>query len=245
MTINWWTIGIQAVNVGILVWLLERFFWKPLSSMIETRRSAVAKTLGDAATTRDRNEGEAAELAQARAGIAGERDAVLVAARDRADEAVASRMTAAATEAAGVLVAAGVSLELKRKAMQTACFERADGLAVDIAERLAGRLDSGAVEAAFLSWLLNTVAALPDASRRAVVESGYPLDAISAKALDVAEQGRYRALIEHAFGGRLTMRFATDAALLAGFELRGAGLDLHNSWRADLARIRADLIHGR
>jgi len=29
MTIDWWTLGIQTVNVVILIWLLERFFWRP------------------------------------------------------------------------------------------------------------------------------------------------------------------------------------------------------------------------
>jgi len=29
MTIDWWTLGLQTVNVAILVWLLQRFFWRP------------------------------------------------------------------------------------------------------------------------------------------------------------------------------------------------------------------------
>jgi F-type H+-transporting ATPase subunit b len=37
MTIDWWTLGIQAVNVIILVWLLARFFWRPVAAMIEQR----------------------------------------------------------------------------------------------------------------------------------------------------------------------------------------------------------------
>ena len=36
MTIDWWTLGLQAVNVAVLIWLLGRFFWKPVAAMIET-----------------------------------------------------------------------------------------------------------------------------------------------------------------------------------------------------------------
>ena len=28
MTIDWWTLGLQTINVAILVWLLKRFFWR-------------------------------------------------------------------------------------------------------------------------------------------------------------------------------------------------------------------------
>ncbi|MDU1693666.1 MAG: ATPase, partial [Bradyrhizobium sp.] len=33
MTIDWWTVGLQAVNVTILVWLLARFFWRPVAGI--------------------------------------------------------------------------------------------------------------------------------------------------------------------------------------------------------------------
>ena len=45
MTIDWWTLGIQAVNVVILVWLLGRFFWRPVAAMIA---AAPRRGAGDA-----------------------------------------------------------------------------------------------------------------------------------------------------------------------------------------------------
>ena len=36
MSIDWVTLGLQAVNVAILIWILARFFWRPLAAMIET-----------------------------------------------------------------------------------------------------------------------------------------------------------------------------------------------------------------
>ena len=39
MTIDWWTLGIQTVNVVVLVWLLQHFFWRPVAAMIEQRRA--------------------------------------------------------------------------------------------------------------------------------------------------------------------------------------------------------------
>jgi F-type H+-transporting ATPase subunit b len=42
MTIDWWTLAIQTVNVVILIWLLERFFWRPVAAMIEARQKEAA-----------------------------------------------------------------------------------------------------------------------------------------------------------------------------------------------------------
>ena len=46
MTIDWWTLGIQTVNVIILIWLLGRFFWRPVAAMIEQRRAAAQTDSG-------------------------------------------------------------------------------------------------------------------------------------------------------------------------------------------------------
>ena len=46
MTIDWWTLGIQTVNVVILIWLLGRFFWRPVAAMIEQRRADGAADSG-------------------------------------------------------------------------------------------------------------------------------------------------------------------------------------------------------
>ena len=39
MTIDWWTLGFQSVNVAVLVWLLQHFFWRPVAAMIALRRT--------------------------------------------------------------------------------------------------------------------------------------------------------------------------------------------------------------
>ena len=43
MSIDWWTLGLQTVNIVILVWLLQRFFWAPIAGMLVERRAAAQK----------------------------------------------------------------------------------------------------------------------------------------------------------------------------------------------------------
>ena len=62
MTIDWWTLGFQTVNVVILVWLLGRFFWRPVAGMIAQRRAAAEQTLAEAAAKRQEADAAMAEI---------------------------------------------------------------------------------------------------------------------------------------------------------------------------------------
>ena len=48
MLIDWFTVGAQALNFLILVWLLKHFLYKPILNAIDTREKRIAKELADA-----------------------------------------------------------------------------------------------------------------------------------------------------------------------------------------------------
>ena len=48
MLIDWFTVGAQAVNFIILVWLLKRFLYKPILDAVDAREKRVAAELADA-----------------------------------------------------------------------------------------------------------------------------------------------------------------------------------------------------
>ena len=81
--------------------------------------------------------------------------------------------------------------------------------------------------------------------RKALAADGVVLEALSAAPIEPADQERYRKRIGEAFGIHPQIDFKVDAALIAGLELRGPHLVVANSWRADLARIVADLAHDK
>jgi F-type H+-transporting ATPase subunit b len=245
MTIDWWTLGLQTVNVAVLIWLLGRFFWKPLAAMIEQRRAAAEQILADAEKKRAESASALAEIEKTHAGFAQERDKILAAAHDDAEAARTARLAQAETEAAALHAAATAAIDKDKLAADAAWAATASKLAVDIAQRLAARLDGPTVRAAFLDWLLREIRALPAPARQAAGMKGTVLEAISAAALDSAEQDRYRDLIGVAFEAKPQINFKTDPALIAGLELRGPTLVVSNSWRADLTHILADLAHDR
>jgi len=48
MLIDWFTIGAQALNFLILVWLLKRFLYKPILHAVDAREKRIAGELADA-----------------------------------------------------------------------------------------------------------------------------------------------------------------------------------------------------
>ncbi len=49
MLIDWFTVGAQALNFLILVWMMKRFLYKPILDAIDAREKLVAGQLADAA----------------------------------------------------------------------------------------------------------------------------------------------------------------------------------------------------
>lgn len=243
MTIDWWTLGFQAVNVLVLIWLLGHFFWRPVAAMIAERREVAQKALADAEAKRAEAAAALADIARTRAGFAQERDAILKAAQEAAEQAHAARLRDAEKEAAALEAAAKAAIARDQQAAEQAWAARASHLAVDIARRLAARLDGPAVASAFLDWLLKEIRNLPDTVRQAVAASGATLEASTASELAPVEQQRYGTLIGEAFGASVPVAFKVDPDLIAGLELRSPHLIIANSWRADLTRILADIAH--
>ena len=48
MLIDWFTVGAQALNFIILVWLLKRFLYKPILNAVDAREKRIAAELADA-----------------------------------------------------------------------------------------------------------------------------------------------------------------------------------------------------
>ena len=49
MLFDWFTVGAQALNFLVLVWLMKRFLYKPILDAIDAREKRIASALADAA----------------------------------------------------------------------------------------------------------------------------------------------------------------------------------------------------
>jgi len=245
MTIDWWTLGFQTVNVLILIWLLGRFFFKPLSRMIAERKEAAADMLAEAETAHRKAEEALEGIAATRAGFAEEREALLRKARGEAETLRQEMLEAAKAEAETRLAAAETEIAHKAGAERAALQAEAARLAVEIAQRLLARLHGSTATEVFLDDLLKAVAALPSAERRTIAANGAHFTAVSSAPLDQQEQTRCRDRLAEILGRQPAIEFQSDPSLIAGLELKGEHLTVENSWRADLETIRRELGHER
>jgi F-type H+-transporting ATPase subunit b len=243
MKIDFWTLGLQTLNILILLGVLRYFFWTPVAAMIAQRKALAQKTVTDRQALDKQVAAAEADAARIRAGFADERAALLKAAKAEAGRARESLLAQAKTEAAAVQTAAQTRLESTHEAARRAWSDRSNQLGVDIAGRLVARLDNDVVQAAFLDWLVQAIAALPAQARSTLADQVVALSVVSPAPLTEAAQVQATRRIGAAFGYQPQIAYSADPALIAGLELHAPHLAVSNSWRADLAGILESLAN--
>ena len=133
------TILIQVINFLILILLLSKFLFKPLSKFMAERADGIERSLTEAKTAREAT-AKAQEENQARLRDAQREMATLREQVQREIETERQRLLAASREQAQALVAAAkAEIEADAKRARAGLREEAAGLALAAAERLLGR----------------------------------------------------------------------------------------------------------
>ena len=243
MSIDFWSLGLQAVNVLILVWLLSRVFWRPVAAAIKQRQEAASALLNDAQTAKTNADAALAELAAARDGIAAERETLLADATKAAESAANTALVNAQKKAATLTEAAKLSSAREADALRNELKAHASQLAVDIAQKLLTRLDTPAIQSAFLGLLVEAIGQLSAEDRQALLAAEQGIEVISAADLNEQDKATLTQAIRQALGGAPALSFLSDPNLIAGLEIRTPHFALHNSWQSDLATIDKALNH--
>lgn len=77
MLFDWFTVGAQALNFLVLVWLMKRFLYKPILDAIDAREQRIALSLADAAEQHSQAQQERAQLKEKNAEFDRQRKALL------------------------------------------------------------------------------------------------------------------------------------------------------------------------
>ena len=85
MLIDWFTVGAQALNFIILVWLLKRFLYKPIRNAVDAREKRIAAELADADAKRIEAQKERDEYQHKNEAFDQQRAALLSKATDEAN----------------------------------------------------------------------------------------------------------------------------------------------------------------
>jgi F-type H+-transporting ATPase subunit b len=246
MQIDWWTLALQTANVLILVWLLTRFLFRPVTEIVARRQDEANRLLADATEARRQADEARAGLDRAHAGIAGERDKVIAEAHAAAETERAALLAKANDEMTKLRAEAAAAISRDRLAMEKTLIDRVRSLSVDIARRLLGRVGPAAGVDVFLAGLCQQMTALPPQERTAFSQTseGDGLEIVTAAPLTPDATERVRRAVGEALGGAPSLVFRSDPAVIAGIELHSRHAVVRNSWRNDLERIREELNRG-
>ncbi len=241
MTIDWWTLGLQTVNVLVLLWILSHFLFRPVSEIIAKRQAAAMQELDAAKAAR-------AEAEEARGKVKAQMDEVAAAradlvskAKDAADREKRQVMDAAHQEVEALRAAAREDLAHLREGTEKEMRHDAAELAVDIARRLLDRLPPSARVSGFIDGLADAVARLPERTRTAIGGEG-PVPIRAAAEMTGDEVDHLSERLARAVGHPIELAVSVDPSLVAGLELDAPHAIVRNNFRADLDRVRQEVL---
>lgn len=223
MELDWTTFILELLNFVVLIWILNRFLYRPVMNVIAQRKAVIQKTLSEAETTRSEAQAlqgqyenrlteweQEREKARAhlRDEVSAERNRLLADLRAELDQ---EREKAAAVE----------QRRLKEFTQQAEATAIAQGGA--FASRLLSRLGGPELERKIIDIVRQDLPNLPhdqmEAIRAASAMIGLPMKVTSAYPLDTAQ----RELLCHAcrtLAGRdVVCEFLEDRPLIAGLRI--------------------------
>lgn len=247
MHIDWWTLALQTVNVLILIWILARFFFRPIADIVAKRRDQTKTLFDEAEAARQQAADARGQAEKARAAIAVKRDGLLAEAQKAAQAQKTKLEQEAVQDAAKLRRESEAAIARDRAAAESQIVDHASALSVDIARRLLERVPPNLALEAFLTILCDEIGKLSADARGAFVSAttDRPIEVVTQGPLSEQETGHIRDALKQAFGAELPFTFRSDPDVLAGIELHGHNVILRNSWRADLERIRQELSRER
>jgi F-type H+-transporting ATPase subunit b len=215
------TFVLEVANFLVLVWILQRFLYRPVAAIIAQREAQIATRLNESEIVRAEAQALKRELEDRSAVFEREREAARSQIEREVEEERAQRLAKlsaqieAERETANTVERQRLD-ELRRRA-------RAEGYAAAgvFAERLLSRLASRSLEAALAAALLEDVDRL---AREGVVQppataTGSVAQVVSAYPLEEPLRGAIAAALSRIAGRPIVCEFSGDAALVAGLRI--------------------------
>lgn len=227
MLIDWFTIGAQALNFLVLVWVMKRFLYKPILDAIDKREARIAAELADADAKkaearkeRDRFKHKNEEFDQQRATFLKkvsdeaqiERQRLLGEARKAADALSARRQEALRNDAHNLNQAIRHRTQqevfaIARKALTDLATTSLEERLAEVFIRRLQEMDTQAKE--------GLAESLETAPEPALVRSAFDLPAEQRAAIQNA--------LNQTVSAEIHVRFVTEPALISGIELTTNG----------------------
>ncbi|BCG04827.1 ATP synthase subunit b (plasmid) [Paraburkholderia sp. PGU19] len=241
MKIDWSTLALQTVNVLVLLWLLQRYLFRPVARIIAERQAAARALIDDAQAAKLAARAELDAMTAEHAQLAARRAEALAQIEHEASHERAALLAAAHDDADRLRAEAAAEIQRDRAALADEASARAVRLAVDIARKLLERMPDSIRVAPFIDGLVDGVNRLSSTARQELMADA-SLQLTAPRALTADEQRACEAALSAALGHAVAWHAQIDGALVAGLELGGRHGIVRNSWRDQLDQVRNGLL---
>jgi ATP synthase F0 subunit b len=243
MNFSWWTFALQAVNFLILIWLLRRFLFKPVSAIVARRQQEIARGMTEVSAEKQKALDLQRDLQAQRAGIEAERQRAI---EEHHAQLAAERkkiLDESHAEAEKIRSQAAARLSEERVAATQELFAQTIELAAKLAERLLREVAVTSLDHAFLTRVLDYLDHLPAQERDALAShvGETSVEVTTAHPLDAGEEAEWREQLAKRVGAEAGMQFRADPALIAGAEITFPNAILRFNWRDALATAAKEI----
>ncbi|MBA3833297.1 MAG: F0F1 ATP synthase subunit delta [Chthoniobacterales bacterium] len=227
MLIDWFTVGAQALNFLILVWLLRHFLYKPILNAIDAREKKIAAELADAAAKKAEAKKERDDFQHKNDEFDQQRAALLTKATDEA-KAERQRLLDEARKAADALGAKrGETLRNDAQHLSEAISRKTQEEVFAITRKALTDLATTSLEAQMTEIFTRRLRALDAKAKaslgEAIKSASEPAVVRTAFALPAEQQAAIQKALNETFSADIKLRFETAADLVSGIELTANG----------------------
>ena len=222
MSIDWTTLALQVINFAILVWLLQRFLYRPVLRAIDARRAGGDARYAEAQRLAETAKRQLTDLEAQRAGIVADRAAALAEAREQARQLVEARGAQAERDAKALLSETRQMLARERESLLAEARRSALDLSAQMAGRVLAEVPESIRTGGWFERIDQHLRLLPAAERAELVgelAGETSLQVVSACAISLDAEERWRARLRETLGPDIVVTFETDARLIGGTQL--------------------------
>ncbi len=235
MLIDWFTVGAQALNFAVLVWLMKRFLYQPVQDAIVAREKRIADQLADA----DRKKAEAKkdrdDFQHKNDAFDQDRAALLKKATDEASSKREQLLDAASKAADALATKRGQSLQADAEKLSRGLRQRVQDEVFAIARKALADLASASLDERMCETFTGRLRAVEGAEKKRLAAAfdskGEPLVVRSTFELPAAARAAIQKAVHETFATKADLTFETAPALVGGIELSAGGHKL--AWSID------------
>ncbi len=253
MLIDWFTVGAQAVNFLILVWLMKRFLYKPILNAIDAREKKVAAELADADAKRAEALKERDQFQQKNDEFDRQRLELMNKAQYDA-KAEREKLLEEARQAAEQLrMKSKERFAIDAENLKQTISHRTQQEVFAIARKTLSDLASASLEEQVTATFIRRISEIDSSTRDSLVasltsgsgsSSSYTATVRSAFELSPEQRAAIEAALNKALSLHLQLNFQTAPELISGIELVANGQSI--AWNiSDYLKAMEKAVHGR